>query len=306
MLRLFILLVFFLISSFSFTQRKKAPQRKAENAVIIYLQEQFSNSTLTHYDFGDLVKITPLEISEVERLKKVRSSLLAIDSNHPDIDSYNAIIDKQLKKITQEKLHTTFEIDHFYTVQNIAEKPVLYHSLFTLFPDGKVKNVSIVLNYPFTRNEEDDYFYFYKKYPFVVETDFEDKKFNLETYTYLNNLYLNEENDKEAAMSTVLTVTKIMSKTAYYDTTLIAQHLATKYMEKSFDIANLKDPTYSKVQPIKDSLDQILGYKLFLLYTDEGTEQQQKMYYFEYDYNYILRAVMPVEPPYEQYFINTK
>ena len=185
------------------------------------------------------------------------------------------------------------------TVKELIEKPTLYHSVFTLYPDGKVKNVVNELVYKFIDNEADYYYRYYRRSPLIIETDMEDRQYNIQTYAFLDELYLNETVDKEAAMSTILSTIQTISSTGYYDTTLLARLVVSKNLKRNKDVSNFKDISFSSVQPIKDSSNALLGYKLFVLF--ENKDKEKEMLYFEFDYNYIIRNTLVVEPPYEPY-----
>lgn len=296
-----IILSILILTSTSFAQfyGRNSSQKKAENATITYLSDLFKESTYVPYSFGDLVKVTPKQILEVEDLKRKKDSLYKVDSSHAELPPLLSNIDNKLAYIKANKLHSTYEIDHFYTVQKTDNKPTLYHSLFTLYPDGQMKEVSNLLIYPFIENEEDYYYHYHKRYPLVVETNLNDKQYNLQTYAFLDGLYLNEPTSKEAAMSTILSTVQIITSTGFYDTTLIAQLSASKYIKKERKLTLIDKINFSNVNQLKDSNDNIIGYKLFVIFVNESKEDE--MLYFEFDYNYVIRNVLAVEPPYEPY-----
>lgn len=284
-----LLIILLVIASNSWAQ--KTPQDKAELAVTNHIKKTYPNREYHAYMFGNLIKITPPEIIELQNYKKALAKLNSSDDSL--LNHYDSLLKITLKEVKEKKLYSIYEISHFYTLKEKFKKPILYQYTFTLLPDGKVNDAFKNLEYKF-RDDEYDYFYYYYKKKDLYDTG-ED---NIETYAYLTDLYENEIKSKEAAMSTILTVSKVIYEYDVYDTVLIARIEAQKWLNKNLTNFSIKE--YALVNSISDTTtNQTLGYNIFAkIIHNDSTE----VYYFEFDYDYILRGVLPVEAPFEQYF----
>ncbi len=286
-----------LLSAISFSQ--KTPGEKAEDAISKYLTEQFKDKSYKAYYFGDLVKITPSEIISLDSLKHAVDSLQRRGKLNDSLtDLYDLQMKEKLKKIRSNKLFPTYEMDHFFVIREPFKEEILYHTLFTLYPDGKVKDIDNILTYELTDEEHDNYYHYYRKYALYKNKPLNHPD-NNKTYQYLENLYLNELDDKKAAFSTVLSVVECMRKTGMYDTVYIAQNQASKHLNTIVDV-EFSELTYSKITPIKLDSNSTLpdGYNMFV----RVKNKDEKAYYFEFDYDYIIRGVLPVKEPFDSYF----
>lgn len=287
MKHLILIFVFNTVTAFLLAQN--TPQDRAENAVINHLKTTFKDKEYHGYEFGDLYKITPPEISSLDSIKN-KAKLVNNDSL---LNYYDSLIKLKTKEIKEKKLFSTYEINHFFTLKEKFKNPVLYEYNFELFPDGKIKDAREQMEYKLTPDEYNYYYYYYMR-----KDLYNDSKQNEALYNYLETLYTNETISKEAAMGTILTVAKVVYEYNVYDTILISRIEAQKWLSK-----NLKESytinKYSDVNSIKDTNNIILGYNLFVELTIKDSTEA---YYFEFDYDYILRGILPVEKPFEQYF----
>lgn len=279
-------------SAIKFTIGKKSPQTKAENAVINHLKTTFKDKEYHGYEFGDLYKITPPEITELENIID-SAKLINPDKDRKASVHYDSLIKLKTKEIKEKHLFSTYEINHFFTLKEKFKNPVLYEYNFELFPDGKIKDAREQMEYKLTPDEYNYYYYYYMR-----KDLYNDSKQNEALYNYLETLYTNETISKEAAMGTILTVAKVVYEYNVYDTILISRIEVQKWLSK-----NLKESytinKYSDVNSIKDTNNNTLGYNLFVELTIKDSTEA---YYFEFDYDYILRGILPVKKPFEQYF----
>lgn len=281
--------VFNTVTAFLFAQN--TPQDRAESAVINHLKTTFKDKEYHGYEFGDLYKITPPEISSLDSIKN--KAKLVNTNNDSLLGYYDSLIKLKTKEIKEKQLFSAYEINHFFTLKEKFKNPVLYEYNFELFPDGKIKDAREQMKYQLTPDEYNYYYYYYMR-----KDLYNDSKQNEALYNYLETLYTNETISKEAAMGTILTVAKVVYEYNVYDTILISRIEAQKWLSK-----NIKESytinKYSDVNSIKDTNNNTLGYNLFIELTIKDSTEA---YYFEFDYDYILRGVLPVEKPFEQYF----
>lgn len=289
MKHLILIFVFNTATAFLFAQN--TPQDRAESAVVNHLKTTFKDKEYHGYEFGDLYKITPPEISSLDSIKN--KAKLVNNNNDSLLGYYDSLIKLKTKEIKEKHLFSTYEINHFFTLKEKFKNPVIYEYNFELFPDGKIKDAREQMKYQLTPDEYNYYYYYYMR-----KDLYNDSKQNEALYNYLETLYTNETISKEAAMGTILTVAKVVYEYNVYDTILISRIEAQKWLSK-----NLKESytinKYSDVNSIKDTNNNTLGYNLFVELTIKDSTEA---YYFEFDYDYILRGILPVEKPFEQYF----
>ena len=271
------------------------PQQKAELAVTKHLKKTYPKSEYHGYGFSNLIKITPTQITELKEYKKAIASIDSVDENTKNY--YDSLIQNKLKEVKEKRLFSTYEINHFYTLKEKFKKPILFEYTFTLLPDGKISDVAKQLEYKLI-DDEYDYFYYYYSKKDLHNT----KEDNISTYSYLEDLYEKELVNKRAVMSTILTIAKVIYENDAYDTILIPRIEAQKWIKNN--LADLLITNYSTVNSIIDSSNnKIIGYNIFAQISQNDST---KAYYFEFDYDYILRGVLPVEAPFEKYFIPNK
>jgi hypothetical protein len=286
----FIIITLLITLKFSFGQ--DTPQNIAENAIMKHIEKTFSTQEYHGYEFGDLFKITPAEITEIEKLKN--KSKLIDTKNDSLVNYYNSLIKEKTKEVKAKKLYSTYEINHFFTLKEKYKNPILQEYNFVLFPDGKIKDVNKELEFKLSADEYNYYYYYYKR-----KDLYNNKEQNEKIYAYIENLYKSERINKEAAMSTLLTVSKVIYEYNVYDTVLIARIEAQKWLTKNTE-GTLTINKYSSINAIIDTITKdILGYNIFAKVLQNDSI---KAFYFEFDYDYILRGVLPIETPFEQYF----
>jgi len=292
MKKILLLIIAFTLSSSMFSQRTS--QDRAEEAVINYLTKAYKGQKYKAYNFGELYKTSPKEIVEIESIKlKVDSLRNSNNYTIKKLSYYDSIIKVKTKIAKGKKKYSTYDINHYFVIEGKGEKNTLFQYNFTLYPNGKIKTLTKLLEHTFV-SDEYDWFYHYYRRNIIIS----DMKENKNTYNYIDNLLDSETQNKSAAISTVLTLVKTMYKKQYLDTTIIAQAVAKKWLltNKPNSIATKT----SSLKPIKDKKNTVYGYKIFVKYIEN---EKTKAHYFEFDLDYILRGNLVVESPFEKYFI---
>jgi hypothetical protein len=287
-----ILLLTFICLSLSVTAQR-TPQDRAENSVQEYLQNAYKNQKYKGYNFGELYKTTPNEIIEIENIKNTVDSLRKLNQlTSFKLVKYDSIIQLKTKLAKQKNKYSTYDINHYFVIEGSGNNNVLYQYNFTLYPNGKIKNIDKLLEHKFV-SDEYDWFYHYYRRSIIISNMQENKN----TYNYIDNLLITETQNKSACVSTVLTLIKIMYNKQYLDTTIVSTAIVKKwfltYKDKAFisKISNLK--------PIKDKKNNTIGYNIFVKYKEN---ESTKAHYFELDSDYIIRGNLVVEKPFDKYF----
>lgn len=293
-----LLLGLFLLGQFSFNvvAQNSTPQTRAEQSVIDYLNTKFPEDeyTVHNYEFGNLMKITPAEIVEVEKLKKEAADVYIFDPKRDSImEVYDSLIKKQVTYIKENKIFPHYELNHFFTIKKDFEETKLYESTFSLYPDGKIMDINNHLTYDLLESEYDAYYTYYLKEP-LFKNEENDKK----TYAYLTSLYENEKQDKHAVMRTILAVVYTMSDLGAYDTIAVSRAQTIKWLIEN-GLTDFNTLTFSNVSPINDSgIIKPLGYNIKVRLNGENP----KAFYVEFDYDYVIRGILPIEAPFDKYF----
>lgn len=296
-----LLVALFLVSSF-LAQPNTNAQTRAEKVVSTYAREKFKDQNYKSYGYGDLIKISPQEIVEIDNIKAEIDSIRNATYTDSMLAYYDSILKEKIAYVKANKLFPTYELQHRFIQKELHKQPILNDFTFTLYPDGKIKDINKVLSYELTDKEYDYYYTFHREYSLIKIYDAETRAYNATMYEYLKDLYDNEVADKAAALSTILSIVQTFDKKDYFDSTAIVQNEIRKYFKKNLNIERYNAPLFTKIQPILDS-GEITAYKVFLKQT---IDDKEIMHYFEFDVDYILRNVLVVEPPYEQHFIKNE
>lgn len=294
----FQIIIFIVLLPFLGLSQKNNPQKIAQKKVIKYLNELFSDSkyNVRFYEFSDLIKVTPAEIVEVKNIQKEVANIPDYTPNKDSLIStyYDSIIKEKEHYIRENRIHTYFELDHFFIVKERLAKKELFHSTFYLYPDGKIMDVKNHLKMEISDNDFNAYFTYYKKYQI---SSLLSEKQSKDVYNYLKEIYEIEQVDKKAAMRTLLSIVQSYQQENDYDTTFIAQRIALNWLKENYYSGYTVQ--FSNVEPIKDSNEKVpIGYNIKVLI--ESNPDQA--YYFEFDRDYILRGVLLIEPPFDHYF----
>ncbi len=282
--------LFLITASFGFSQDNA--QERAEQVVVEHLREIFGDDYKS-YGFGELYKTSPKRIMEVEKIKNnidlLRKKNLLTDSS---LRSYEQLIEKKIDTIKRNKEFSTYDLNHFFVAKE-GNDEYLYKTQFFLYPDGKLKDLEQLMKYKFIGKEHDWFYGYYRRNPVLPQDAVENKK----VYDYFDKLLLSTDN-LESSMATVINAYSVISKVGYLDTVQLPRLLASQWIKRNKD-EKATITRFSEVQ-VLSSEDVKLGYKLFVSYKINGTEQAR---YFEFDSSFVLTGNLPVNKPYEQYFV---
>ena len=286
-----ILLLTFITLSF-LANSQRTPQDRAEISVQNYIKKAFKNQTYKAYNFGELYKTTPSEIMEIESIKNKIDSLRKENKlTYSELNKYDSIILFKTKEVKQKKRYSTYDINHYFVIEKSNSVNILYQYNFTLYPNGKVKEIQKLLEREFVSDEYDWFYHYYRRNIIISEINE-----NKNIYNYLDELLEAETIDKNECMSTVLTMIKTLYNKQYLDTISVSTAVVKKWFLANKSLINILKT--SNLKPIKEN-NLVIGYKVFVKFEENN---ETKTLYFELDTDYITRGVLEVEKPFNKYF----
>ena len=285
----FITFLFIFSAIFGFSQDDA--QDRAELVVKKHLKGVFGEEYKS-YGFSELYKTSTPRILEVEEIKSkidvLRKSNLLTDSS---LKAYEILIEQKIDTIKANQEFPTYDIKHYFVVKE-DKTDFLYQTQIFLYPDGKIKDVNQIMKYEFVGKEYDWFYGYYRRNPVLPNDILENKK----VYTYLDAM-LEDPEDAESAMATVINTYSVISTKGYLDTVNLPRILAMKWIKENTD-DEITITEFSPVNTIQIDSEKV-GYKLFVKYEMKGIKYAQ---YFEFDTQFILTGSLPVEKPFEPYF----
>ena len=157
-----IITVVFLLS-ISLGYGQYTAQDRAEKTVREHLTKSFTSEKYKSYGFEELYKTTPSEILEVEELKNkvnvLREKNLLTDSS---LAYYDSLTKVKVDEVKAKKLFSTYDIKHNFVLKE-GEKNTLHYYNFVLFPDGKIKDVQLLMKFEFVGSEYDWFYNYYRR-----------------------------------------------------------------------------------------------------------------------------------------------
>ena len=278
--------------SISFAQN--TAQERAEETIKNHLTSVFTQERYKSFGFEALYKVSPPEIAEIDELKAnvdvLRRKNLLTDSS---LKHYDSVINVKVKAVKAKKLFSTYDINHYFVVNEKGGKNILYYYHFELYPDGKIKDVEQLMKLPFVNIEYDWFYSYYRRNSLYTN----DEKENEISYAYMDNIISNYTKNRESAMATVLATHGVIARYAYLDTVKLPRIIVQNWLVRN-NPESIKITNYSEVTPLFDGTEKI-GYKLFCEYS---INEEKKAHYFEFDLNFVMLGNLIVQPPYEEYF----
>jgi hypothetical protein len=241
------------------TTTPKSQQDKAELFVEQHVLKQFSTlGEYKPYRFGQLYVLKPLEIEERDNLLDLKTKLPSLKDHYgAKLDSVIAANDSAIARkqryIKANRIHVTYEISHVFKVSNAQSgKRTLYEYLFYLLPNGKVKNVSQVMEVDLTSKEDDWFYYYIMQYPLFNLNDKEaEQKLNAKIYTHFNAALTNESGDKGDLLKAILGIVAHIKEKGNMDPNHLGKASVAKWMSSNkSEIRGYKSLAYSKAKQI--------------------------------------------------------
>ena len=268
-------------------------QDRAEKTVREYLIKLYTKENYKSFGFEDLYKTSPPEIMEVEELKNkvnvLRKKNLLTDSS---LSYYDSLTTLKVEAVKAKKLFSTYDIKHSYVIKD-GETNTLHFYNFELYPDGKIKDVEKIMKFEFVGSEYDWFYNYYRRSTLLID-DLEENK---NCYTYLDNLFNEDTEDRVATLETVLATHATISRYSYLDTVVVQRIIGQNWLRRNIS-KEIKVITYSSIETIYEGSEKI-GSNLFVEYELNGNKEAR---YFEFDINYIVRGSLTVKKPYIDYF----
>lgn len=236
---------------------------RIQDSIQSILQKKYNENYLP-YSFGKLTTNKPNEFLELDSLYELRKTLVLnkkISTSEKDslLKSLNNKIDISKESINEKKLYHTYEIEHIFLVKSDINYK-LHELNYTLYPNYTIKKEDIKLSTTLNKKEKELFNYFSLQNPlFETEDSHYNNQMDQLVYTRFTNALINETNNKEELLHTILYCVEYIRKYNSFDEQDVAQWIAQKWLTKH----NLTDfiPKFDKLEKILSNYE-ISGYSL--------------------------------------------
>lgn len=286
------------------TEEVMSKQQKAEEAVEDKILNSFAKlGRYKGFKYGELYTLKPKEIVELDQLFELRKVLPTLKENYPNnldsvITANDTAIAIKKREIRTKKIFHTYELIHIFKITTESNTVKLYECKFILYPNYKVKDVSIILNTELNKKEDEMFYHFIMQYPlFENSNTMTANRLNNEAYTQFNKALENE--NKTALLKTILSICRYIRINNEFDETKISQMLVKEWILRNNDYSNsYKQISFSELHPIstttlneaKEEVQIPLGYKLihkFEYKAKDNTLVDQSLQ-FNFDLNFVI------------------
>jgi hypothetical protein len=248
------------------------------------LQEKYSP-----FNFSILETNKPKEFLVLDSLYNIRSQLIKKKKKH--LDTYDSLltqlnkeINDQKKKINQQKIYHSYQMDHIYIVTT-AQGFTLHEDQFYFLPNFKLKKITPILSTSLSQKEKVLFEYFSLGYP-LFETD--DINYNHQmdelVYEKFNQALAIEKKNKADLIHTILYSISYIREYSSFDYEEIAKGMATNWIEKNKSSTFI--PKFEQIREITEN-DEITSYSL----TANNRKGQQSIT-FKFDLNIVITEII--------------
>lgn len=280
-----------------------------EDSISSYLTRMHKDN-YQGYTFGSLFVNKPTEVKELEQLYETRNSLPSMRDVYGDrLDSMiiatDTLIAQKKREIKENKVYPTYELNHLYTIDKDSSYRV-QEATFHFYPNKTILDVRSIFYENLDKEEKELFAHFIQQKPLITR-DYS-TLLNESIYENMNNaLDFEPKETKGELLKTTLQRVKFYLVNNGFDADVftngsIVMKLKLDYnVDKPIRMSVLKELTEKH-----DDLpaEKIIGYSKFCEFqkTDSLGTLINSAIYCEFDNNYVLKGVLPVEGEYEHYF----
>lgn len=295
--------------------RKYEPEKGVPLAVNQYLDSIYSLNEYTAYSFGEVITVKHAEIIKLDGMLDFREKLPLMEEYYGDtldrvIAMANERIAAQKEYLKENKILPGYRINHiFKTYENGF--PKLYEADFFTDFQYRITDVKYKMKATLTREEEDLFYYYFMRYPWIEFSDAaQTSSFNEKLFAIYDDALEKEVNleSKELLLKNILQIQKYFKTHNDVDPNNLTRHLAKYWIAINAPVkTELYAERFSELQTIafmEDTVAVTAGYGIFVEYSyKEATGVVvKKAGYFEFDLNFLFRNVVILEDEYEEYF----
>ena len=287
--------------------------KKIQLSIKNYTIEKFKSiGSYSGYSFGDLIPIKPKEILELDQLLSLTDKLPSLEENYGDkLDSVIAANDSNIalkkQEIRKNKIYHYYKIDHVFLIRDKKGKVTLYEIDFFLYPNLKIKDVTIELKTELTAEKKALFVYFIEQYPLIEDEDpYYQNYTNQKMHKQLSDALANAKENKEAVFHQVLEIVKFIRKYNKFDPDLFCAIQIKKWIKnnnkstyklnyRAGKFTRLKNPSSS------DRASNFIMYHRFR-YQSASSKMKQSALSFEFDANYLIVEIIEYKKDFDQFF----
>jgi hypothetical protein len=288
------------------------PEKGVPLAVNRYLDSIFKLNKYNPYSFGEVTTVKHPEIIKLDGMLELRAKLPSMASYYGDtlnqvILMADSRIEEQKNYLKENKILPGYKVNHIYKTYEDGFARLYEADFFTNF-QYDITEVKYKLNMRLTREEEELFYHFFMRYPWIEFNDAEQtKSFNQKLFSIYDEELANDENDKEFVLRNVLQIQKQIRSSKDVDPLKLTKHLSkywiATYSEEKNELYAEKFSELKSLSVVHDTTAITAGYGLFVEYSfrREGAIVKQAAY-FEFDLNFLFRNVVIIEKDYIQFF----
>lgn len=298
----------FLIDAFAMNANE-GDLEKIKQAVKNHISSKFSSvGTYKSATFGELEIIKPKEIKALDQLLELKRQLPTMKANYGEqLDSIIALNDSNiiLKKesIRAAGIYHYFKINHLFTIKPPKASRTLYEIDILIYPNYKIKDLSINMKTTLSAQETDLFHYFIDEFPLI-----EDKNssymnlMNNKMHNQLSNALINAPKEKkEAMLHQVLKIVQFIRENNKFDADLFCAKQIKNWIQIK-DVPyklNYRPGLYTRLKTV-DSKNTIMYHKLS--HQIASSKMTSIALSFEFDPNYFIVEVKQYNKDFEKFF----
>ena len=283
---------------------------KAKSAIKEHIINQFkTKGNYTEYNFGELTTIKPTEIKELDKLMTLKNQLPSMKKNYGNkLDSMITLNDSNIvrkkRDIREGKIYHYYKINHLFTI-SYKGKSTLYEFDFFLYPNCKIKDVSLKMKTDINPTEKNNLMYFISNQP-LIETDnlSYQQHINDKMHKQLSNALINAGDNKETILHQVLKIVRFIRKHNKFDADVFcASQLKEWVITNEPYKQNYRSGLFTRLKEVTQdstSKNTIMYHKLS--YQKDSSQKTNCAISFEFDANYLVIEIIEYKKDYAKFF----
>ncbi len=282
---------------------------KVKASIKEHIKKQFTGKgNYTECNFGELFTIKPLEIQELDKLLMLKNQLPNMKKNYGSkldsmISANDSNISRKKSEIRENKIYHYYKINHLFTI-TFKGKSTLYEFDFMVYPNYKIKDVSLSLKTELTPTERADLMYFINKEPLIKqENKSYENHLNDKMYNQLSNALINS-GDKQTMLHQVLKIVRFVRKHNKFDPDVFCASQLKEWVTFNDPYKqNYRAGLFTRLKDVtadSSSNNTIMYHKIS--YQKEGGERTNTAISFEFDANYIIIEIKEYKKDFDKFF----
>jgi len=308
--RLHYILVFcLLLSSCYFTddifdppkQKEKSLQERSEKAVSKYLTTKVDEK-YKPYGFGKIIIHKPLEIVEIERLKKGKEN-----STENNIELDSSIAQKE-RFIKENNIERTLEIEHFFTLTDSLKRTKIFETTFELNDTLKVIDFDASIMLPIPSDYKEVLTYYFYEYPIFYSNSYEQsKQLSRDFYAFFKTELENRDGltQKSAFLLHALNMCYQVKETGNFSQKeILGKNVNSYIIKEKKEISDYNSLHFSELYESTPGLnEEKTGYYFFHKFIGIFNDQlDTNVVLIEFTPFYEISNIYQMDRPFKQYF----